>query len=248
MESTMFTFASRTFVIAMAAALIGRSLTASDVVDKIDDALLGKLQGEWSPTSSVFDGKPFTSGAGESTVVFEGRTMSIRFGDKVAGRLDIKHLVTNGELGHIDYEIVDPAGKTVRTKQLFKLDGDTLTTCVRSPPGERPDELTSKPGSKYLLTVLQRKKRKSTNGDEEDLQGLWQAVSLEANGKQAPEEQINEVQLLFKGDKVVFNPKHENREHIYKIDPKAKPKAMALRNEPNFRTIEKRGWRTLGRN
>ena len=116
MESTMFTFASRTFVIAMAAALIGRSLTASDVVDKIDDALLGKLQGEWSPTSSVFDGKPFTSAAGESTVVFEGRTMSIRFGDKVAGRLDIKHLVTNGELGHIDYEIVDPAGKTVRTK------------------------------------------------------------------------------------------------------------------------------------
>ena len=53
-------------------------------------------------------------------------------------------------------------------------------------------------------------------------------MSLEANGKKAPEEQINEFQLLFKGDKVVFNPKHENREHTYKIDPKAKPKAMDI--------------------
>ena len=97
-----------------------------------------------------------------------------------------------------------PAGKTVRTKQLFKLDGDTLTTCVRSPPGERPDELTSKPGSKHLLTVLQRKKRKSTNGDEEHLQGLWQAVSAEFSGQNATSEEIKKFQFQFKDDKIVL--------------------------------------------
>ena len=91
--------------------------------------------------------------------------MSIRLGGKVAGSAEIKHLVAKEDLGYIDYEVRDPAGKTIRTKQLFKLDGDTLTTCIRSPPGDRPSELTSKPGSKHLLTVSQRKKKEQGKSD-----------------------------------------------------------------------------------
>jgi uncharacterized protein (TIGR03067 family) len=64
--------------------------------------------------------------------------------------------------------------------------------------------------------------------DKERLQGLWQAVSLEASGEKAPAEQVNNFQLHFKGDKVVFLPKADNREHAYDIDSKAKPKAMDL--------------------
>jgi uncharacterized protein (TIGR03067 family) len=64
--------------------------------------------------------------------------------------------------------------------------------------------------------------------DKDRLQGLWQAVSLEANGEKAPAEQVNKFQLHFKGDKVVFLPKADNREHAYDIDPKAKPKAMDI--------------------
>lgn len=64
--------------------------------------------------------------------------------------------------------------------------------------------------------------------DKERLQGLWQAVSLEANGEKEPAEQVSKFQLHFKGGKVVFNPKFDNREHAYDIDPKAKPTAMDI--------------------
>jgi uncharacterized protein (TIGR03067 family) len=67
-----------------------------------------------------------------------------------------------------------------------------------------------------------------TAKDKERLQGLWQAMSLEASGEKAPAEAVNQFQLHFKGDKVVFLPKADNREHAYDIDPKAKPKAMDI--------------------
>jgi len=161
LETVMFRLGFRALLIVSAAALITNPVGAGDAADKIDASLLEKLQGEWNPVSTTFDGKPFTSPAGKATAVFEGRAMSIRLGDRVVGRLEIRHLVAEGGLGHIDYEIRDPTGNTIRTKQLFKLDGDTLTTCVRSPPGERPTELASKPGSKHLLTVSQRKKKET---------------------------------------------------------------------------------------
>jgi uncharacterized protein (TIGR03067 family) len=224
----MYWFRYRAYLVVMAMTAIGRSICADDTADTIDETLLAKLQGEWRTVSSVFDGKPFISPAGEWRAIFSGRTMSLKSGDKEIGRLEIKHVVAHEELGHMDYEMVDPTGKAVRTKQLFKLDGDTLTTCVYSPPGERPSELTSEAGSHRLLTVLHRAKTDVSNGDKELLQGLWQAVSLEASGKQASAEEVKEFQLLFRGDNVVFVPKHDNREHTFDIDPKAKPKAMDI--------------------
>ncbi|MBM4069345.1 MAG: TIGR03067 domain-containing protein [Planctomycetes bacterium] len=64
--------------------------------------------------------------------------------------------------------------------------------------------------------------------DKEALQGLWQAVELEANGKKAPAEAVKAFQVQFKGDQIVFNPASENRKHAFAIDPASKPKAMDL--------------------
>ena len=222
----MCKFHSRVYLTVIVVTAIGRSVTADDAADTIDESLLAKLQGEWRPVSSVFDGKPFTSPMGEWTAVVAGRRMFLRLGDKGVGHVEIKHLDAEGGVGHLDCEKVEPDGFTVRTKQLFRLDGDTLTTCVRSPPGERPNELTRKPGSGHLLTVSQRTKGEVTKGDKEHLQGLWQAVSLEANGKKAPPEAVKEFQIRFTGDKVVFLP--DNRKHTYRIDAKVKPKAMDI--------------------
>ncbi len=122
--------------------------------DKIDDTLLEILQGEWIPVSAILDGEPSASNEAQWSVVFEGQTMSERLGDRVAGRFDIKHLVASGDLGHLDIKQTTLAGS--RLKMLFTLDGNTLTTCVRNPPGERPVNLMSKSGSKQRLTILHR--------------------------------------------------------------------------------------------
>jgi uncharacterized protein (TIGR03067 family) len=130
----------------------------------VDEKLLSELQGEWYPVSSIFDGKENKINQEQKpSFAIEGRTMSIRFQDRVVGKFEIKHLVAKGSLGHIDYVGTDPAGKAVRIKQLFKLEGDKLTTCVVSPPGgDRPTELASTAGSKKLLAVAERRKKEGT--------------------------------------------------------------------------------------
>lgn len=152
----MFQIGFRELLIVSAIVFIANHVSASDSADEIDASLLEKLQGEWDPVSTTFDGKPVASPAGPTTI-FEGRAKSVRLGERVVGRLEIKRLVAAGGLGQIDFELRDPTGNAIRTKQLFKLDGDTLTTCAGTPPTERPAELSSKPGSKNLLTVLKRK-------------------------------------------------------------------------------------------
>ena len=80
----------------------------------------------------------------------------------------------------------------------------------------------------FLITSLAIAEDKPGDiGTEKDrLQGLWQAVSLEANGTKAPIVEVEKFQLEFKSDKVTFVPKFDNRQHNYDIDPKVEPKAM----------------------
>lgn len=62
--------------------------------------------------------------------------------------------------------------------------------------------------------------------DKEALQGLWQAVELEANGQQAPGATVKALQIRIKGDQIVFSPDTENRKNTFVIDATAKPKAL----------------------
>jgi uncharacterized protein (TIGR03067 family) len=64
--------------------------------------------------------------------------------------------------------------------------------------------------------------------DREALQGLWQAVELEANGQKAPAEAAKAFRIRIQGDKLVFTPDTDKREHTFTLDPKADPKAMDL--------------------
>jgi uncharacterized protein (TIGR03067 family) len=64
--------------------------------------------------------------------------------------------------------------------------------------------------------------------EKDALQGLWQAVALEAQGRPAPAEAVRAFQVRITGDKLVFSPAADNRAHTFAIDPDAKPKALDL--------------------
>lgn len=92
--------------------------------------------------------------------------MLIRLDDRVAGKLEITHLVAKGPLWHIDYTRQHGLGGSIVIQGLVKLDGDKLTTCSVLPAGsDRPKELSSKPGSNQMLGVLERRKSNPTEGD-----------------------------------------------------------------------------------
>src|SRR5262245_55020919 len=62
----------------------------------------------------------------------------------------------------------------------------------------------------------------------EKLQGAWQLVSAEADGKKAPQEQIKNVRVVIRGEKhtVFFGDKVVAREIAFQIDITKKPKAV----------------------
>jgi uncharacterized protein (TIGR03067 family) len=64
--------------------------------------------------------------------------------------------------------------------------------------------------------------------DREALQGLWQAVELEADGQKAPAEAAKAFRIRIEGDKLIFTPDTDKRVHAFILDPKADPKAMDL--------------------
>ena len=71
-------------------------------------------------------------------------------------------------------------------------------------------------------------KPKADAKDQDALQGLWQAVELEHQGQKAPDAVVKRFQVRIKGDKLVFGPGTDDREHTFSLDPGVKPKAMDL--------------------
>lgn len=60
----------------------------------------------------------------------------------------------------------------------------------------------------------------------EKLQGTWQLISAETDGKKAPEDQIKMIKVVIKGEKhsVYFGDEAVAKEIPFKIDPTKKPK------------------------
>lgn len=123
--------------------------------DTVASAEMKKLEGTWQLVSAVKDGKQTPEEVVKKIrVVIKGGMHTVYFGDEAVAK-DIPFSVdpaTNPK------STVDklPDGKEI--KGIYKLDGDTLTSCVAEAGKERPSEFDSKPGSGHTLRVFKRVK------------------------------------------------------------------------------------------
>ncbi len=68
-----------------------------------------------------------------------------------------------------------------------------------------------------------------TAKDAKELQGVWQAVRLEANGEARPDDEVKELQIVFKGDELfAVKPKGEDPHLKFKLDSGKTPKTIDL--------------------
>jgi uncharacterized protein (TIGR03067 family) len=127
--------------------------TSGFSADSVDANELEKLQGKWAPISAMFDGMEVKLDDGSSfSFHLKGRTATVHLRGEVAGTLEIQHLDVKKPFGEIDFER-DYLGEKSKIKLLYKLEGNTITTCAGLPNADRPSELASRPGSKTRLTV-----------------------------------------------------------------------------------------------
>ncbi len=130
--------------------------------DKANDAKKDaeKLQGKWVAKSAERGGKPVDLEADEhipKSITFEGDklTASAKNGEHKG----TFKLGREGKLGTIDLTSEDNKDHTV--KALYRLEGDTLTVCVKEgESGERPTEIAAKEGSHCAVVVFTREKKK----------------------------------------------------------------------------------------
>lgn len=118
-------------------------------------AELKKLEGTWQLVSATKEGKKTPEDVVKKIrVVIKGNTHSVYFDDKPLAK-EISFTINPRKNPKITTDTL-PDGKTI--KGIYRLEGDTLTSCVAEADKDRPTEFVSKPGSGLTVRVFKRVK------------------------------------------------------------------------------------------
>ena len=193
---------------------------------------LAKFQGAWQLVSAETDGKKTPEDVvAKIRVVISGKTHTVRFGDEVLAH-DVGFEVdpTASPRSTTD-TINDGPDKGKEIRGIYRLEGDTLTSCVGPVGGPRPVEFTAKAGSGQTLRVFRRvkddAKAEAARAEQKRFEGTWKFVSMVIGGKPVPEENFKDSRLVFEGDR--FTSKGaETARGTYAVDPTGKPKTIDI--------------------
>ena len=117
---------------------------------------LDRLQGTWNLVSAIQDGNALPEDkVKQTTIVFKGDTFrfpgSAEYATSRAGTIKIDATKTPRQMDAISTEKEVMLG-------IYELHGDNYKVCFAPAGKPRPNELTSKPGSGYILQVWERVK------------------------------------------------------------------------------------------
>ena len=118
---------------------------------------LDGLQGTWKLASAMEDGKALAQDkVKKTTIVFKDDTFrfpgSAEYATSRKGTIKVDATKTPKQMDAISTEKEVMSG-------IYELNGDNYKVCLAPVGKPRPDELTSKPGSGYILQVWERQKK-----------------------------------------------------------------------------------------
>jgi uncharacterized protein (TIGR03067 family) len=79
-----------------------------------------------------------------------------------------------------------------------------------------------------LLLAADNTKEQQAMGDQEKIQGSWVLASGERDGKPLPDQAIQDIKLIFSGDKLTTQHKDRKTEATFKLDAQKTPKQIDL--------------------
>jgi uncharacterized protein (TIGR03067 family) len=145
-EGSMF----KCFLAAVALAMM-TAVCAAD--EDAASAEMKELEGTWQLVSAVKDGKETPDEVVQKIrVVIKAGKHSVYFGDEVAVK-EVPFAVDPTTNPKTTLDTL-PDGKEI--KGIYKLNGDSLISCVADVGEDRPSEFVSKPGSGHTLRTFKR--------------------------------------------------------------------------------------------
>jgi uncharacterized protein (TIGR03067 family) len=131
-------------------------IAADNPPDPLSKKDLHRLQGTWTLVSAIQDGKALAEDkVMKTTIVFKDDTFRFpnlaEYATSRAGTIKIDATKTPRQMDAISPEKEVMLG-------IYELHGDNYKVCFAPAGKPRPNELTSKPGSGYILQVWVRQK------------------------------------------------------------------------------------------
>ena len=186
--------------------------------------------------------------------MISGNKHSVRLGDEVVVH-DVSWEIdpTTDPKSSTD-TINDGPHKGKQIRGIYRLDGDTLTSCVGPIDGPRPTKFTATPGSGQTLRVLRRvtddgAKDEAVKAELKRFEGTWKFVSMVFNGKAVPEESFKDSRMVCEGDRFSTKGNEEEAHGTFRVDPTVKPKtidiALVDRSGRRSRSWASTRWRAI---
>jgi uncharacterized protein (TIGR03067 family) len=194
---------------------------------------LKKSEGVWHVVSIIDDGKRLSdSTAQRMTVRIAKGRYTVEVGDKVIERGRFV-LDPSRNPGTIDATVTEGADKGKTSLGIYAVSDQTRQVCLAAPGAARPTRLESLKGSKWALFLTHRQTREeAARSDLERMQGKWQMISMERNGKKLPDPLVKTYQRVVKDNEYrvtwVEDGQPDVLDTVMVLDPRQCPKTVDI--------------------
>lgn len=194
----------------------------------------GRLQGTWAMKSALNDGHPASEKAtSQVALTVLGTTVSVKIGGEVISHDVGLEIDPEASPKSITETVLDGPGKGTVIRGIYRLEGDTMTTCMALPDHERPTTFDAGPGTGRSLRIFQklgtRGEGSVADGLEHlNLEGKWAFESLQPSATIAALGTIHDSRLTLRGNRFVSVNGRGTYHGTYSIDAEAEPRAIDL--------------------